>query len=51
MKMVKLNDAYIYYVSFYNRAVYIGDYVYTLAANKFVASDIHTLDITDELVF
>ncbi len=49
---VSENDsAYIYYISLYNRAVYIGDYVYTLAANKFVASDIHTLDITDELVF
>lgn len=35
----------------YDRALYIGDYVYTLSSNKFVASDIHTLDITDELVF
>lgn len=41
----------IYEAVRYDRALYIGDYVYTLSSNKFVASDIHTLDITDELVF
>lgn len=41
----------IYKAVRYDRALYIGDYVYTLSSNKFVASDIHTLDITDELVF
>jgi len=38
-------------MSYFDRSIYIGDYVYTLAANKFVASDIHTFDITDELIF
>ena len=35
----------------FNRAVYIGDYVYTLSSKKFVAADINTLEITDELIF
>lgn len=35
----------------YNRSLYIGDYVYTLSAKKFVAADINTLEITDEIIF
>lgn len=35
----------------FNRAVYIGNYVYTLSSRKFVAADIKTLEITDELIF
>ncbi|MBQ6168620.1 MAG: beta-propeller domain-containing protein [Ruminococcus sp.] len=35
----------------YNRALYIGDYVYVLSGNKFVSADIETLEITDELTF
>ena len=35
----------------YNRALYIGGYVYTLSDNKFVSADIETLEITDELTF
>ncbi len=38
-------------ISRYNRALYIGDYVYTLSSNKFIAAEISTLEITDELVF
>lgn len=41
----------IYDSVLYDRALYIGDYVYTLSSNKFVASDINTLEITDELEF
>lgn len=33
------------------RAVYIGDYVYTLSGVKFTAMDIETLSVTDEVVF
>ena len=35
----------------YNRALYIGDYVYVLSGSKFVSADIETLEITDELTF
>ncbi len=35
----------------FNRALYIGDYVYALSGNKFVAADINTIEITDELEF
>jgi len=35
----------------YNRALYIGDYVYVLSDKKFVSADIETLEITDELTF
>ena len=38
-------------INSFNRAVYIGDYVYTLSSKKFVAADIDTLEITDELTF
>jgi hypothetical protein len=35
----------------FNRAIYIGDYVYALSGRKFVAASIDTLEVTDELVF
>ncbi|SHM42596.1 beta-propeller domain-containing protein [Ruminococcus flavefaciens] len=35
----------------FNRALYIGDYVYALSTHKFVAADINTLEVTDELIF
>ena len=35
----------------FNRAVYIGDYIYALSSNKFVAADMETFSITDELAF
>ena len=35
----------------FNRALYIGNYVYTVSSEKFVAADIDTLKITDELIF
>lgn len=37
--------------SLFDRAVYIGDYVYVLSAEKFVSADIETITITDELTF
>lgn len=33
------------------RSVYVGDYVYILCGNKFVAADINTMEITDEINF
>lgn len=33
------------------RSVYVGDYVYILCGNKFVAADIETMEITDEINF
>ena len=38
-------------IASYDRAVYIGDYVYVLSSNKFVAADINTLEVSDELNF
>lgn len=35
----------------FKRAIYIDDYVYALSDKKFVAADINTLEITDELHF
>ena len=35
----------------FERAIYIGDYVYALSGSKFVAASIDTLEVTDELVF
>ena len=35
----------------FDRAVYIGDYIYALSADKFVAAEMKNLDITDELTF
>ena len=35
----------------FDRAVYIGDYIYALSADKFVAAEMKTLNITDELKF
>ncbi|MDE7363530.1 MAG: beta-propeller domain-containing protein [Ruminococcus sp.] len=37
--------------SFFDRAVYIGDYVYILSADKFVSADIETITVTDEINF
>lgn len=37
--------------SYFDRAVYIGDYVYILSADKFVSADIETITVTDELTF
>ena len=33
------------------RSVYAGDYVYVLCGNKFIAADIGTMEVTDEVVF
>lgn len=33
------------------RSVYAGDYVYILCGNKFVAADIATMEVTDEVIF
>lgn len=33
------------------RSVYAGDYVYILCGSKFVAADINTMEVTDEIVF
>lgn len=37
--------------SLFDRAVYIGDYVYILSADKFVSVDMETITVTDELTF
>ncbi len=34
-----------------NRAVYIGDYVYALSADKFISADIETMTVKDTLEF
>lgn len=45
-------EGYDYYnASAYDRAIYIGDHIYTLSSNRFTASDINTLETTDELNF
>lgn len=33
------------------RSVYVGDYVYILCGNKFVAANIETMEVTDEVIF
>lgn len=38
-------------LSYYDRAIYIGNYVYVVSANKFVSADIDTITITDEVNF
>ena len=38
-------------ISHFDRAVFIGDYVYALSSGRFVAADINTIEVTDELVF
>lgn len=43
------NDSYD--SSFYDRTVYIGNYVYVLSENKFVSADIETITVTDEVNF
>lgn len=40
------NENQIFY-----RSVYVGDYVYILCGDKFVAADIETMEITDEINF
>ncbi|MBP5578095.1 MAG: beta-propeller domain-containing protein [Ruminococcus sp.] len=45
------SNEYAFYTEPFNRAVYIGDYVYALSSKKFVAADINTIGITDELDF
>ncbi len=35
----------------YRRSIYVGDYVYALCGNKFIAADINTLEVTDEIIF
>ncbi|MCM1132465.1 MAG: beta-propeller domain-containing protein [Ruminococcus flavefaciens] len=37
--------------SYYDRALYIGDYVYVVSAGGFVSADIDTVTITDEVDF
>lgn len=34
-----------------NRAIYIGDYVYALSGDMFIAADIETLTVTDKIEF
>lgn len=45
------SNEYLFDTVPFNRAVYIGDYVYALSSKKFVAADINTIGITDELDF
>ncbi|WP_295069923.1 beta-propeller domain-containing protein [Ruminococcus sp.] len=45
------DEPYIYNKTGFDRAIYIGDYVYALSNSKFVAAAIDTLEVTDELVF
>ena len=45
------DEPYFYNKTGFERAVYIGDYVYALSNSKFVAAAIDTLEVTDELVF
>jgi len=33
------------------RSVYVGDYAYILCGSKFIAVDIQTMEITDEVNF
>ena len=40
-----------YYRSGFNRALYIGDYIYVLSADKFVSADIATLSECDSITF
>ncbi len=35
----------------YDRALYIGDYIYMLSNKKIIAADLNTIQITDELNF
>ncbi|MBP5378858.1 MAG: hypothetical protein J6Y64_04890, partial [Ruminococcus sp.] len=35
----------------YDSALYIGDYIYMLSSQKTIATDINTIEITDELTF
>ncbi|MBP5430910.1 beta-propeller domain-containing protein [Ruminococcus sp.] len=42
-------DDYIY--NDFDRAVYVGDYVYVLSPNRFVAADIANITVSDELNF
>lgn len=39
------------YDSYYQRALYIGDYVYLTSAVKFVSADIATMTVTDDVKF
>ena len=34
-----------------HRALYVGDYVYIIAPDQFIAADINTLEVTDKTVF
>lgn len=36
---------------YYDRALYIGDYLYVVSADKFVSADIDTVTVTDEVDF
>lgn len=36
---------------YYDRSLYIGDYVYAVSADKFVSADIDTITVTDEVDF
>ena len=44
------DELYFYNKTGFDRAIYIGDYVYALSNTKFVAASIDTLEVTDELV-
>ncbi len=46
-----VQDGWDYNQYHYNRAVYIGDHIYTLSVNNFVAVDINTFEKTDDLKF
>lgn len=45
------NESYLYNRTGFNRAIYIGDYVYILSNAQLVAASIDTLEVTDELNF
>lgn len=42
---------YSKYFCLFDRAIYIGDYIYTLSGDEFVAVDMETLEVTDRLTF
>ncbi len=41
----------MYYNNYYDRALYIGGYVYVVSSDKFVSADIDTITIKDEVDF
>ena len=37
--------------TYYDRTLYIGDYVYLVSGGKFVSADIDTITVKDEVYF